>query len=373
MKKIIFICHSAYRKGNPFDPNFGITFGFLNHYLKKDGYSAIRHSIIKGGESRIYKNGGEDSYFKIPFLGSLPDSIRYVGELISTFLFLLLNKPITVIAIDPLSCLVPSLLWKIGYIKKCFFITPDFAIQRFNNKILNKIYFAIDRFCTFNSDKNIVCSKTVIEYKQKIYNAPKDLFFHMPNIPNPWIIENFLNIPKIKNRIIYVGNISNQINFLEIFDAFEKVKVKFPNLSLVIVGGGRMEEKLRRIVEERGLKDLFFLGQLSYEQTLLEIAKSEIGIAIYNGSFNYDEFRDSCKIREYQALNVIPITTKIVKANAEEITKYQSGLILRDDDDFSEILSFIIDKKGHTFKINMQNNNSIYNTKYLDFFKLITK
>ncbi len=372
MKDIFFICHSSYRRGIPFDPNFSITFGFLNHYFGEKQYSTIRHSLYKGGESRIYKEGNTNCFYVVPFLGSFFDPIRYVFELITNFFILVVNKPKVVIAIDPLSCFVPSFLWKIGYIKRVFFITPDFAERRFKNKILNKIYFSIDKFCTFNSNKNIVCAQAVIDYKEKIYKAPKEIFFHMPNIPNPWIIQKFSNIEKIENRIIYVGNISNQINFLEIFDGFLEAKKKVHNLSMVIVGSGDLEDYLKSKIKINNIKDVIFTGQLNYESTLCEIAKSEIGIALYNGAFNYDKYRDSCKIREYQSLGVIPITTDVVKANAEEIIRFKSGIIFKKNMKLADIFFSILQERGDSFGVNMEKNCKIYSSKYLDLRDLIS-
>lgn len=373
--KILHICHSVYIKGGSvFDANYSITFGFLDRYFDYD-YGIIRHSLYRWGESRIYKKGLNKSYKKIYLIGKLPDTIRYMTEIIINIFYLIIYKPSIVIAIDPLSCFAPILLKKIGFIKKVIFITPDFTKQRFNNKLLNKFYFSIDKFCTMNANVNACCAKTVIDYKKIIY---KDLnlynkFFHYPNIPNPWIIDNIKNLPKIKNRIIYVGNISYQINFEEIFDIIFKLKEKHFGINLVVVGQGDQDEKLKIYLKENKISNVYFLGQLSYEDTLREIALSEIGIALYNGNFNYDEFRDSCKIREYQALSVIPITSKVVKANADEILNYKSGLLV----DNTEELYHEIDKilSDNTYKLYLQNNALknyfLYSNKYEEFNKIV--
>jgi len=373
MKDLIFICHSSYYKDVPFDPNFGITFGFLNHYFGESGYSTIRHSLYKGGESRIYREGCTDNYYKVLFLGSLPNVIRYISELVVNFFILLFNRPKIVIAIDPLSCFIPSLLWKIGYIKKVFFITPDFAEERFENKILNKIYFFIDKFCTFNSSRNIVCAQTVIDYKISMYKAPGKLFFHMPNIPNPWVIDNLKNIKKVVNRIVYVGNISKQVDFYNIFKIFSAIKNKEKNISLHIIGDGDLKNSLVSYVRENDLEDIHFCGQLNYQDTLKEIAESEIGIALYNGSLSYDKFRDSCKIREYQSLLTIPITTLVVKANVDEIKEFNSGVIVNSNDMLSEILSKLLLATDYkrSFLYGMGTNNNLYLNKYKEMFSLV--
>lgn len=372
--RTILIWHSVFFKnGGVIDPNYSITFGFLNRC--PNNHSIIRHSLYIGGESRIYKNGANNIYKKIYLIGSLPDPIRYISEIIINIFYLIIYRPNIVIAIDPLSCFAPTLLKKIGFIKKVVFITPDFAKQRFNNKLLNKCYFFIDKFCTLNSDINTCCAKTVINHKGIIYKISKidKCFFHYPNIPNPWIINKIENLTKIKNRIIYVGNISYQINFKDIFDIIFKLKEKHIGINLVVVGKGDQEEKLKIYLKENKIDNVYFLGQLYYEDVLKEIALSEIGIALYNGNFNYDEFRDSCKIREYQALSVIPIASKVVKTNADEILKYESGVLVDSTEELLSQIDKIFSDLNYKKKLqhNAKKNYLMYIHKYEEFNKII--
>ena len=372
-KKILFICHSTYFGREPFDPNYGITFGFLNHYFKDD-YYIIRHSLYKGGETRLYKGNDKQVFYKIPIIGLMPNIIRYIFEAIFNFIIILLNKPEIVVCIDPLSSAIPTFFRTLKYVKKIYFITPDFTLKRFENSLLNKIYFLMDRFCTLNCDSNIVCSQTVIDFKRKLYNNEQTKYFHMPNIPNPWIIENFTNSKKIENRIIYVGNVSRQIDFKYILKIYSDIKKEEKSLSINIVGEGDFKNELINFVNENKIDDVVFSGQLSYEDTLKEISVAEFGVALYNGAFNYDQFRDSCKIREYQALLTIPITTPVVKSNTSEIKKFNSGIVISSNSALSEVLlKLTLDKNYKKSLIfNMKINNNIYLNKYNEMFKLIS-
>ena len=121
------------------------------------------------------------------------------------------------------------------------------------------------------------------------------------------------------------------------------------------------------------MDNIKFLGVLSHNDTLKEIAKSEFGIALYNGSLNFDEFRDSCKIREYQSLSCIPITTDVVKSNYEEIRDNDSGIIVQDIGEMKKKLSFLLtnELRRNELMENSFSNYELYTSKYDDFYKLV--
>ena len=376
-QKLFFIGHSVYLKNlKVFDPNYAITFGFLNHILKSD-YFVIRHSLYKGGETRLYTSGVEGAYKKIPFVGVFPDTIRYIFESMVNLIILLAYRPNVVLAIDPLSCFIPVFLKKVGLVKRVFFITPDYADTRFNNPVVNSIYFCLDKYCTLNSDRNICCSDFVIETKTKKYKVKNALnvFFHMPNIPNPWLVKMYQDSPKAKNSLVYVGNISRQLNFEELFNVVIELTEKYPDISLKVLGSGDLEEELKITLQKNSIKNIKFMGQLSHTRTLEEIATSSVGVAVYNGTFNYDKYRDSCKIREYQALGTIPLSTRVVISNRREIERFNSGVLVDSVSEIKNELIKIFDDSAYT-KILSENSlkNSLhYISKYAEYEKLISE
>lgn len=342
--KIVFIYHADYLTG--IDTNYSITFGFLNKYYK-DNYVVIKHSLYTGGETRVYHKGEHGGYKSFHPLGKIPAPLRYVFETLFSIFQLVVLKPSVVISLNPLSSLAPCILKSVGIIKEVFFINPDFARRRFNNAILNSAYYWVDRYCTKHCTLNICNSKYVIEYKKNIYKN-LDLtskFLHIPNVPNYWQMDKYQKYKKIKNRIIYVGNMAGQINFQKIVDIVDNLANIEKSVHLVFVGGGKDEQELKNYVKSRNIYNVEFLGVLPHSDTLKEIAKSEFGIALYTGSLSYDEFRDSCKIREYQSLGCVPITTPVVKSNTGEIEKYHSGIVISNLDDlYDSVASLLIDR-----------------------------
>lgn len=376
---LIGIWHSDFKENKISDPNPGITGAFLDQNFPNR--IIIRNSLSKGGKSQIsfYKNNIEEKTTTFMWMKYLPNIFRYLIEPILILFYLIkYGKNKTIFSIDPLSSLVPCMLKKNGYIKKVFFLTPDFSKgKRFNNAILNKVYFTIDKFCTEYANVNICNAKSVIDYKKILYpNIKSSKFFHMPNIPPQWLVDKYKNITKVVNKVIYVGNLSADINidgFKKIFNVVSNLKNKISTLQLVIVGDGVNKEYLMQIAKDK--KNIIFLGKIDFESVLKNIAESEIGIAIYNGDNPYDEFRDSLKIREYQSLGVIPIASAVVKSNSEEIKMYNSGILI---DSISEnLLDDAIEKilTNAEFKVNISNNainnHLIYSNKYSELKKLI--
>lgn len=381
MKRIIFFCHSNYLSSEEiFDSHWSLTFEFLNNFFGSD-YEVLRHSLYRGGQSRIYKKGVNGKYITIPLIGKFPDIFRYFLEVGINTTYLLLRifsrRRLLIIAIDPLSCLAGVILKRMGFNLNVIFITPDFAKERFGNKFLNWAYFVIDKFCTKNCDFNYCSSLTVIEYKRKLY-ANIDLsskLVHYPNVPAKWQIKKCLGIEKVSHRLIYVGIISSQIKLKKILDVMFELGHIYANLNLVIVGDGDKKMELEAYAKKHNMNNVFFMGNLAYEDALKEIAKAEIGIALYEGNLNYDEFRDSCKIREYQALGVIPLASCVAKANVDEIRKYKSGILIENDVDIKEEIKKIFDNMKYKAGLinNCNYNYKIYENKFDKFYEVIEK
>ena len=375
--KIIAIWHGVYRKGGVHEPNLYSDGVFLNKYFPNR--IIISNSLYAGGQTTVsfYVDNILIKKKEFPWIKRLPDIFRYIAE--STIILFYLGrygKYATILSIDPLSSLVPCILKKIGYIKKILFLSPDYARKRFDNPFLNKIYFLIDAFCTRVADVNICNAQTVMDYKKCKYPAIRNKQFHMPNIPSPWIIEKYRNIPKMKGKIIYVGDLGEGVNiggFEELFEVIKSLKNEIPDIKLFIAGDGDYKNKLIELAGSD--KNIIFLGHLKHESAIRQIAESEAGIAMYNGDNNYDEFRDSMKVREYQSLGVIPITTNVVRSNRDEILKYNSGILIKEfkfDHLKRSILSIMKDEK---FKNNLRHNcfynSEIYKNKYADLLKVI--
>lgn len=328
---VVAIWHAVYRKDSVLEPN--LDYAFLQHYFPDR--IVISNSLYKGGHTTVsfFLDGRLIKKRKFGFMAYLPDVFRYGAESVLNLFYLsLYGKGNIVYTLDPLSAFVPCLLRNIRFVKKVFFVTKDYSTKRFDNAILNKIYFLLDKYCTHAADANICTADTVMVHKKNKYPGMKNIQFHMPNVPPPWIVESYENIPKIKGKIVYVGNLGEGVNikgFAELFHVMKVLQTEIPYAKLFIIGEGEHKKELMELAKDN--INVLFLGHFpEYKSVLEHVAQSEIGIAMYNGDNCYDEFRDSVKIREYQAFGAIPVTTDVAKANSEEISRYRSGIIIKE-------------------------------------------
>jgi len=371
--KLFFLCHSVYSDNGVFDPNYSITFGFLQKYFPFT--PAIRHSLLDAGESRFYPKGIEKGFHRYRWLGRLPSPLRYISEVFFNFIVLFHWKPDVVLSIDPLCTFVPLLLKQMGLVRSVIFITPDFSERRFENSLMNWLYYRIDGFCTRKADINLCVSKLIIERKVLQYSINADKFYHLPNIPDPDNIACLNLNNKLPCSFIYVGNVSSQIDFSTTIEIIKKMQSIFPETSIHIVGGGDFLDGLKHQFLDDGVNNVTFYGILSHNETLSLISQCEYGIALYNGIFSYDKYRDSCKIREYQALSCIPITTSIVQSNADEIRNFGSGLFIENVEDLIKQLIELTqdDAKAKQLRENCQRNYMNYSSKYKEYQELIVQ
>lgn len=282
--------------------------------------------LNKDGKLKICLSGKTKKELNISKFGKIPDLLRYPLEILIHMLSILIFKPKIIISADPLSGIAPALLCKVGLNAKFYYINPDFYKKSKKQSISDAIYFLFDKLCTENSTINVCASSEVIKYKQRLYDFPVSKYYHFPNYPSYISVEKLIKTKKIKGRVIYVGSLSHDSNFIQMFEIIHKLHIQNPQIHLLIVGGGDHESGLREYVKAHNYVEITFLGHLSSSDTLSEIALSHFGLAIYSGKTKYDRFRDSCKIREYQVLGAIPITTNVPLSNVNEIKSEKESM-----------------------------------------------
>lgn len=274
-------------------------FVFLRHYMNGERTSEI-HEYIWGEKRK------EGKLFVIQRFSLL----RYSTEVISTFLYVLFlkHKNIVYIWVDPLNALAGFLLKRIQRIKKNIFYTPDYSPRRFKNNILNKIYHRIDEINVFWSDQVWNVSSRIYWIRKDMWlNEERNMF--MPNIP--WDIwEDILRNIKNKFHLITLWAISEQLDFVWIFDTIKSLRTSYPEILLKIVGNWPKEIEYRELVKKLWIEDnVIFLWYLDHEKALEEISKSWVGLALYNWNWEFNYYGDSMKCREYFAIGLPVLTT----------------------------------------------------------------
>lgn len=88
-------------------------------------------------------------------------------------------------------------------------------------------------------------------------------------IPNGINVEEFANarpIPSLmddKINLLFFGRLEKRKGLKYLLAAYSKLKWDWPNLRLIVVGRGKPDEESYRIMSERNLKDVIFVGKVS--------------------------------------------------------------------------------------------------------------
>lgn len=282
-----------------------------NLIKQKKDFIFIRHFMNweKSSEVHIYNWWLKQSESKL-FILSRFSVLRYITEIVSTFFYILLSsyKNITYIWVDPLNSFTWFLLKFFRRIKKNIFYTPDYSPERFWNKLLNKVYHFIDRTCVFWSDEVWNVSSRIYEIRKNMWLADKKNIF-LPNIP--WNIpKDFFKNSKNKFDLVTLWIVSEQLDFIWVFDAIKILREKYPEILFKIIWNWPKETEYKEYVKNIWIEDsVNFLWYLEHKKALEEISKSWVWLALYNWKWGFNYFWDSMKCREYFAFWLVVLTT----------------------------------------------------------------
>ena len=322
----ILVSHAAFISGKTFG---ALTNNFVEVLIQnKKSFTLICHSINGNMPSEIYfyKEGVFERKEKL-FVISKISVLRYITEVISTVLFFWKKNICSgvYIGIDPLNALSGVILKRFGKIKKVIFYTPDYSPKRFENKILNEIYHWIDRFCVRHADQVWNVSRRICNIRQQLgLEAEKNIL--LPNVPSNEY-KKYLHNKKDVHTLVTLGIIKDQLDFMGIFDAIKKIKISYPDIILKIIGSGPKEDEYKKYVLENELQqNVIFLGYLDHSDALREISTSGIGLALYNGKWEFNHYGDSVKCREFFSFG-LPVITTDSHSTVDEIQEFEAGII----------------------------------------------
>jgi glycosyltransferase involved in cell wall biosynthesis len=366
---IILTCHASLVDGKIYEAPAGNFIEILKN--KKCDFLFIRHSMDGKLSSVVYfYEKGLLIREKKLLVFSKISVLRYITEIIATTLFFLNLKSKEnniFIGIDPLGVFPGIILKKIGKVKRVIFYTPDYSPQRFASYCLNAVYHYIDRFCVKNSCYIWNVSTRIRDIRKQM-GVSNDRNIFVPNIPSDEY-KKFINNKKTKHTLITLGKVSDQMDFIGIFEAIKKMQSKFPNIIFKIIGNGQKEEYYKKYVRENRLEsNVIFLGHLNHLEALSEISRSGIGLALYNGNWGFNYFGDSMKCREYFSFG-LPVITTNTHSTVEEIMQSDAGIVCQMSvNEYIEAIKKILDNY-EKYSENSQSLSEKYNNLHQELFE----
>lgn len=277
----------------------------------------------------VYKNGKLEQKQHLPLvLEKIPFSYfrDFVATLYLAFKFKRNIRFDYYIGANNLNCLAGLILRPFLNFRRVIFYSVDYSPVRFKNKVMNWIYQTIDKIVVRQADAtwNNTHRVMAIRKKQGI-RAASNLF-----VSNGVDLKK---IPKIKRsrqikKIIYVGNLTKTKGVQDIIAALPAVVKRFPQVELLIVGGGPYRSDLEKLTAKLRLsRKVKFLGQKTNAQTLKIISKSDIGVALYRRDDSYTHFCDPIKVKEYLACGCSVIISDVPEI-AKIIEREKVGVVI---------------------------------------------
>jgi len=335
--KAVIVVHEAI----PVGPSHDLRDFFLEHQIQELLF--IAHPLIflkefykKSSRYEEYKTGKLTAK-KTAFHYRLPDVLLYGKDFFYSILWCLLQKAKydAYIGIDPLNAFAGLVLRKLGKVEKVVYYSIDYFTNRFDNKILNKIYHLIDKLCVKYADETWNLSPMMALARQKYSHMDRKIFNRQLTVPvGVWVHKvkrkRFSEINR--KKIVFIGSFLPLMGIDLILKAIPIIARKIPDIQLDIVGGGPEDEPLRQFTANLKMdKNIRFYGWVSEKERLEKIlSDAAVGIAPFNTLILDDQVRnaDPAKLKDYMSWGMPVIVTDAI-VNSKQIENARCGIVIQ--------------------------------------------
>ena len=298
---------------------------FMEHPFS---YALSKHSSIK-----IYKNGEVVERVKGPRAFG-PDIFYFLKDFLFTIFFVLkTRKEFDIcIAADNLNALSAIVLKKFRKIKNIIYYTIDYTPRRFDNPIINWIYYKIDKVCCYNTDLIWNSSELIDNLREKkcIFRKKSAHQIIVPDGSNFKRIKRFTFENINRHYIVFMGHLIKNKGIEMLLEAFSEVYKIIKKARLIIIGTGELERKLKKQAKRLEIsRGIFFTGYIKDHSKIENImAKCAIAVAPYIPELNsFSFYSDVGKPKAYLACGLPVIITKVPKI-AYKIQKEKAGIVI---------------------------------------------
>ena len=327
------------------------------HYLIDSAPQAMRDYIRSNSDATLL-------YLSHPLPGVNPDKkeVTYgelsIGEKVtkrykapvrfqSLLLSLLLEFVLTIywvfnqkksfdvfIGIDNFNALQGLILKKMGKVKKVVYYTIDYFPTRYENKLLNDMYHAIDKFCVKHADETWNVSAEMVAARERHNKMKRKEYNRQFTMPIGVWYDKVHRLPfsKInKKKLFFVGHLVPHMGADLIITALPEIIRKIPDIHVDIVGGGEELERLKALAKGKNVSSsITFWGWVRDRKKLETIMKdAAVGLATFNTDILDAKVKnaDPMKIKDYMLMGMPVIATNALK-NHKVIEEKKCGLII---------------------------------------------
>jgi glycosyltransferase involved in cell wall biosynthesis len=258
-------------------------------------------------------------------------------------------------------------LKKLGLIKHTIFWVWDYYPPVHSNiivKIMRKLYWHYDKSATINSDHVVFLNQRLEFLRKKSGLLDKNIKYPVAQIGTDPVSD--VKMKKLKEiKMVFLGVVKRSQGLDLFYDSAEKLKSKFPNISLAIIGSGPDEEYFHIRSNNCGIPVKFY-GYLENDKYIdLIINSCHIGLATYiHEESNVSYYSDPSKIKRYLSQG-LPIITTNVFDFSKDIKQNSAGIIINYNP--IELINAIdtIIRSYRMYQLNSLKLAKLYNYKHL--------
>lgn len=228
-----------------------------------------------------------------------------------------------------LNAFIGIILRKTGVVRKVVFFTPDFSHQRFGNTLLNNLYHWLDYYCLRNADlvwnSSAIMPIDPIMREREERGVPTHYRNKQIQVPDGTDTVDIVPFERINRyEIGFVGHLKKGMGVELLIDAFPEIIKQIPEASLLIIGSGPIEDKLRHQAKGLNVEFTGFMGDLS--EVYKRLSTCAIGVAPYEEN-TISQYSDPGKVKVYLSVGLPMVITKVPQV-AFEIDRQECGIAI---------------------------------------------
>ena len=314
-------------------------------WLKQSGIRELVYVAFPFGSCRdrfirveTYRDGKISSVQRSLFRLKLPEPVAYVKDFVYALFYAVkfARKADVFVAGDNLLALAGIMTQKLAQIKKTVYYMIDYTPTRYANRLLNALYYFVDRAAACHADAVWPLTPEIIRgrFASGRLNEKRVRWYTVPYGSHP------VNLACAQTHdpknVVYMGDVvRNKGAELFVPMALELIKL-IPDARFTLIGGGKDLRSLREEIDRAGLAGCFdvrgFVEKI--EDVVAILAGGGVAIATYypfdKNSFTF--FSDPGKVKVYLGCglpivltDVPPIAKTIEQAGAGKVAGYQAA------------------------------------------------
>lgn len=263
----------------------------------------------------------------------LPEPLLYVKDLIYTIIWSLKTgqRYDIFFGINNLNALSGLILKIFGRTKRVVYYTIDLYPERFKSRVINFLYYQLDKFCVRHCDETWNVSPFMQKYRSK-NGLIGEKYLRQFIVPiGKWLDAKITPLNKVKqNKIVYIGHLMPFRGIDLAIEAMPLIVKQIPDAILEIVGGGEQLESLKRLSAELDLeKHVKFHGFVENQKRATSlISDGSVGLAPYRpDDKSLVKNADPAKVKDYLALG-LPVVITSIPSNSKEIEQARCGVVI---------------------------------------------